>query len=221
MGSGTSARTTRGVPVSEGTDTESGLYMAEESRPAFAAERREHILELVRANGTMSLRDLAVKVKASEVTVRRDVRALETEGLVDRRRGGVALPGRMGLAQSYAGKSGQCLAEKAAIAAFASRLVRPGDAITIGPGSTAEALARELVQHTVCTVVTNALRVAEVLASAPGVTVVMSGGSLHGPVRALVGAAAETSLADLRVNRTFLSGNGVSAERGLSTPDPA
>ena len=221
MGSGTSARTTRGVPVSEGTDTESGLYMAEEIRPAFAAERREHILELVRANGAMSLRDLAAKVKASEVTVRRDVRALEAEGLIDRRRGGAALPGRVGHEQSYAGKSGQCLAEKAAIAASAARLVRPGDAITMGPGSTAEALARELVQHTELTVVTNALRVAETLASAPGVTVVMPGGSLHGSVRALVGATAENGLADLRVNRAFLSGNGVSADRGLSTPDPA
>ena len=51
--------------------------MAEESRPAFAAERRERILELVRAHGSMSLRDIAVKVHASEVTVRRDVRAME------------------------------------------------------------------------------------------------------------------------------------------------
>ena len=159
--------------MSEGTDTESGSHMAEESRPTFAAERREHILELVRANGTMSLRELATRVKASEVTVRRDVRALEAEGLVDRRRGGAALPGRIGHEQSYAGKSGQCRPEKAAIAASAARLVRPGDAITMGPGSTAEALARELVQHTELTVVTNALNVAEVLASAPGVTVVM------------------------------------------------
>src|SRR5690625_7821145 len=94
MGSGTSARTTRGVPVSEGTVTASGLYMADEIRPAFAAERREHILELVRADGAMSLPDLAARVKASAVTVRRDVRALAAAGLIDRRRGGAALPGR-------------------------------------------------------------------------------------------------------------------------------
>ncbi|WDZ88981.1 DeoR/GlpR family DNA-binding transcription regulator [Nocardiopsis sp. HUAS JQ3] len=195
--------------------------MAEENRPAFAAERRERILELVRANGTMSLRDIAVRVRASEVTIRRDVRALETEGLVDRRRGGVALPGRIGHEQSYSGKSGQCAAEKAAIAAAAARLVRPGDAVTIGPGSTAEAFARALLTRTDLTVVTNSLRVADVLAGAAGVEVVVTGGTLHGPIRALVGAAAEESLAGLRVNRAFLSGNGVSADRGLSTPNPA
>lgn len=195
--------------------------MVEESRPAFAAERRDRILELVRANGTMSLRDIAAKVRASEVTVRRDVRALEAEGLVDRRRGGAALPGRIGHEQSYSGKSGQCAAEKAAIAAFAARLVRPGDAISVGPGSTAEALARELLHHSDLTVVTNSLRVAEVLAGTDGVEVVMTGGTLHGPVHALVGAAAEAALSGLRVNRAFLSGNGVSADRGLSTPNPA
>lgn len=195
--------------------------MVEEIRPAFAAERRERILELVRANGSMSLRDLATKVRASEVTVRRDVRAMETEGLLDRRRGGVALPGRIGHEQSYTGKSDQCAAEKAAIAMAAARLVRPGDAITIGPGSTAQALARVLRGHGDLTVVTNSLRVADVLAGATGVEVVMTGGTVHAPMRALVGAAAETALAGLRVNRAFLSGNGVSADRGLSTPNPA
>lgn len=195
--------------------------MTEESRPAFAAERRERILELVRANGSMSLRDIAAKVRASEVTVRRDVRSMEAEGLLDRRRGGAALPGRIGHEQSYTGKSGQCAAEKAAIATVAARLVRPGDAITIGPGSTAEAFARALLGHGDLTVVTNSLRVADVLAVAAGVEVVMTGGTLHAPMRALVGAAAEESLAGLRVNRAFLSGNGVSADRGLSTPNPA
>lgn len=196
-------------------------YVVEENRPTFADERRDRILELVRATGTMSLRDLAAKVHASEVTVRRDVRALETEGLVDRRRGGVALPGRITHEQGYPGKSPQRAAEKAAIAAAAARLISPGEAVTIGPGSTTEALAHELFQHTELTVVTNSLRVADVLATAHGVRVVMTGGTLHGPLRALVGAEAQATLAALRVNRAFLSGNGVSAERGLSTPDPA
>lgn len=197
------------------------MSMAEESRPAFAAERRERILELVRAHGSMSLRDIAVKVHASEVTVRRDVRAMEAEGLLDRRRGGAALPGRIGHEQSYTGKSGQCAAEKAAIASAAARLVRPGDAITLGPGSTAEALARELRGHEDLTVVTNSLRAADVLAGAAGVEVVMTGGTVHAPMRALIGPAAEAALSGLRVNRAFLSGNGVSADRGLSTPNPA
>ena len=49
----------------------------------------------------------------------------------------------------------------------------------------------------------------------------MTGGTVHAPMRALVGVSAEASLTGLRVNRAFLSGNGVSADRGLSTPNPA
>ncbi|QBI54631.1 DeoR/GlpR family DNA-binding transcription regulator [Streptomonospora litoralis] len=195
--------------------------MADETRPAFAAERRERILELVRANGAMALREIASRVRASEVTVRRDVRALESEGLIDRRRGGAALPGRLGYEQSYSQKSGLAAPEKLAIAAAAARLVEDDDAVVLGAGTTTEALARELVGRQNLTVVTNSLLVAEVLASAPGVEVVMTGGTLRGPIRALVGTAAEQSLAGLRVRQAFVSGNGVTAERGLSTPNPA
>ncbi|CAM5691786.1 DeoR family transcriptional regulator OS=Streptomyces antimycoticus OX=68175 GN=SANT12839_042220 PE=4 SV=1 [Streptomyces antimycoticus] len=49
---------------------------------------------MVRANGAVSLRELARVVQTSEVTVRRDVRALERQqGLLDRRHGGAVLPG--------------------------------------------------------------------------------------------------------------------------------
>src|SRR5258707_7196956 len=61
----------------------------------FPAERRHRILELVRQNGAVSLRDLAVRVGTSEVTVRRDVRPLEADGLIDRQHGGAMLPGRL------------------------------------------------------------------------------------------------------------------------------
>src|SRR5664279_5093186 len=60
----------------------------------FGAERRQLILELVRAHGSVSMRDLAKAVNVSEVTVRRDVSALEWRGLLDRRHGGAMMPGR-------------------------------------------------------------------------------------------------------------------------------
>jgi len=60
----------------------------------FGAERRHLILELVRANGAVSVRDLALAVNVSDVTVRRDVSALEKRGVLDRRRGGAMIPGR-------------------------------------------------------------------------------------------------------------------------------
>ncbi len=184
----------------------------------FAAERRQAIVELVHASGAVSLRDLATAVASSEVTVRRDILALESEGLIARRRGGATLPGGLSHEQSYRQKSRVASAEKAAIADLAAELICEGDAVVIGAGTTTEELARRLVRMKDVTVVTNSLVVAQVLART-AIEVVMTGGSLRGSTYALVGGAAEQSLARLRVQRAFISGNGLTAERGLSTPN--
>ncbi len=186
----------------------------------FAAERRQAILGLIHARGAVSLHDLAVAVNSSEVTVRRDIQALERDGLVDRRRGGAALPGGLSHEQSYRQKSLVASAEKAGIAAAAAALVAEGDAIVIGAGTTTEEFTRRLVHMKDLTVVTNSLLVANVLART-SVVVVMTGGSLRGTTYALVGGAAEHSIEQVRVRRAFLSGNGLTVERGLSTPNMA
>jgi DeoR/GlpR family transcriptional regulator of sugar metabolism len=183
----------------------------------FAAERRQLILEMVRANGAVSLRELARVVQTSEVTVRRDVRALEAEGLLDRRHGGAVLPGGFTRESGFTQKTHLATAEKTAIADLAAGFVEEGEAIVVGAGTTTQELARRLARVPGLTVVTNSLLVAQALAHANRVEVVMTGGTLRGSNYALVGSGAEQSLQGLRVSRAFLSGSGLSAERGLST----
>jgi DeoR/GlpR family transcriptional regulator of sugar metabolism len=183
----------------------------------FAAERRQLILEMVRANGAVSLRELARVVQTSEVTVRRDVRALEGEGLLDRRHGGAVLPGGLTREAGFPQKSLAAAAEKTAIADLAASLVEEGEAVVVGAGTTTQELARRLARVPGLTVVTNSLLVAQALAHANRVEVVMTGGTLRGSNYALVGSGAEQSLQGLRVSRAFVSGSGLTAERGLST----
>ncbi|WP_082598268.1 MULTISPECIES: DeoR/GlpR family DNA-binding transcription regulator [unclassified Kitasatospora] len=183
----------------------------------FAAERRQLILEMVRANGAVSLRELARVVQTSEVTVRRDVRALEAEGLLDRRHGGAVLPGGFSREPGYPQKTHLAAAEKSAIADLAASMVEEGDAVVVGAGTTTQELARRLARVPGLTVVTNSLLVAQALAHANRVEVVMTGGTLRGSNYALVGSGAEQSLNGLRVTKAFISGSGLTAERGLST----
>lgn len=185
----------------------------------FAAERRQRILEMMRTNGAVSLRELAQAVQSSEVTVRRDLRVLEGEGLLNRHHGGATLPGALSREPTYTQKAQVAAAEKAAIAQLAASLVEDGDAIVIGAGTTTQAFAQQLVRHAELAVVTNSLLVAEALGTAPRIEVVLTGGTLRGSIHALVGSAAEHSLAGLRVRRAFVSGNGLTPERGLSTPN--
>ncbi|MFF4649549.1 DeoR/GlpR family DNA-binding transcription regulator [Streptomyces sp. NPDC001380] len=172
---------------------------------------------MVRANGAVSLRELARVVQTSEVTVRRDVRALEAEGLLDRRHGGAVLPGGFSREPGYPQKTHLAAAEKSAIADLAAGLVEEGDAVVVGAGTTTQELARRLARVPGLTVVTNSLLVAQALAHANRVEVVMTGGTLRGSNYALVGSGAEQSLQGLRVARAFVSGSGLTAERGLST----
>ena len=184
----------------------------------FTAERRQAIVDLVRTSGAMSLRELAAAVDTSEVTVRRDIRALEEQGVLDRRRGGAVWPGGLSHEQSYQQKRTVASAEKQAIGQLAATLVSEGDAIVVGAGSTTREFAGSLARIADLTVVTNSLLVAQVLSEAKA-EVVLTGGSLRKATFALIGSTAEKSLAGVRVQRAFLSGNGLTPERGLSTPN--
>ncbi len=135
----------------------------------FAAERRHAILEMVRSSGAVSLKELAATVGSSEVTVRRDLRALEAEGLLDRKRGGAAMPGALSHEPSYSQKSRVAAPAKAAIAMLAATLVDQGDAIVLGAGTTTLELARRLTRVRELTVVTNSVLVATALVQRRGV----------------------------------------------------
>jgi DeoR/GlpR family transcriptional regulator of sugar metabolism len=184
----------------------------------FSAERRQAILDLVHTNGAMSLHELATAVHSSEVTVRRDLRALDQQGLLARRRGGAVWPGGISHEQSYRQKRSVASAEKLAIAALAVSLVEERDAIIVGAGTTTQEFARRLTNFSDITVVTNSLLVAQVLVHAKA-EAVLTGGSLRKATYALIGSSAEQALAGMRVRRAFLSGNGLTIERGLSTPN--
>jgi DeoR/GlpR family transcriptional regulator of sugar metabolism len=184
----------------------------------FAAERRQRILELVRSSGAISLRELARQVQTSEVTVRRDLRALEAQGLLDRRHGGAVLPGGLSHEPTYSEKALVAADAKAAIAQLAAALVSDGDAIVVGAGTTTQAFAAQLSRHTELTVVTNSLLVATGLAGT-SVDVVVTGGTLRGSIHALVGGTTEQALSTVQGTRAFISGNGLTAARGLSTPN--
>jgi len=188
----------------------------------FAAQRRRLIVERVHAQGWVTLADLAAAVDASPVTVRRDLEALQAEGLVVRRRGGAARPGGPAPGTPPPGPGAPPAAPGAsspqeAVATLAATMVDDGDAVLIGAGETTRLLADRLVGRRGLTVVTNSLLVAEALAPATQTGVVMTGGSLDGPTYALVGSAAEQSLAGLRARRAFLTGDGLTTGWGLST----
>jgi DeoR family fructose operon transcriptional repressor len=187
------------------------------------AERRRRLLAHVRDHGYVSFRDLAAALGISESTVRRDLRSLAAEGVLALTRGGAGpRPGPKPVrATPAAGPNGAdpVAGPRDAIAARAAALVAEGSAVLLGPGRTTSALARHLAVLGQLTVVTNSISVTNALLDAPQIDVVLIGGALRRSIGAAVGPIAEVALTGLRGAQVFLSGDGVTAERGLTTPN--
>jgi DeoR/GlpR family transcriptional regulator of sugar metabolism len=190
------------------------------------AERRQRLLEEVRDRGYASFRELAEALGISESTVRRDLRSMVADGLLTATRGGAGpvTTGRQDPVESPAPRTegtpvDPVRAEREAIAAHAAGLVQPGSAVLLGPGRTTTALARRLAGISHLTVVTNSIPVTQELIGSPQIDVVLVGGALRRSIGAVVGPITEQILQGLRGAQVFLSGEGVTTERGLTTPN--
>ena len=182
------------------------------------AERRRLILSRTRAAGVVSIQSLADELGVSDLTVRRDLKRMADEGLLVRTRGGASMRDSAARELSYLEKTAEAHDEKVAIAAAAG-LIDAGDSVIIGPGTSTLELANQIKLVPDLTVVTNSLLVIDALMNVANIQVEATAGSLRRSIRALVGPLTEESLRSLRVNKVFMSGNGLSGKRGLTTPE--
>ncbi len=181
--------------------------------------RREALLEWIHERGEGRVTALATAVGASAVTVRRDLVALEHQGLVDRTWGGA----RPHVALSYRGdhleRAARGEAAKRAVAAAASRLVTPNMVVALSGGSTLTLLAR-MLRGRPLNVVTNAINVATELYGNGATKVIVTGGALKANSYELVGAAADVIIRAYHVDLAFFSCSGVD-EAGFGRRDHA
>ncbi|SEE08108.1 DeoR/GlpR family DNA-binding transcription regulator [Ruania alba] len=191
----------------------------------LAAQRRAQVLEAVRARGAVSVTDLSEALGVSAMTIRRDLDALAREGHLDKVHGGATT--RRSASAEEVGfdlKARRERAEKDAIAALAAGLVHPGMAIGLSAGTTTWALARRLRTIPRLTVVTNSLRIADLLHGPPlpgevdPAEVVLTGG-VRTASDALVGPVAVSALEQLHCDLVFLGVHGMDARAGLTTPN--
>jgi DeoR family transcriptional regulator of aga operon len=185
----------------------------------LSEERRREILELLRNDSRVLVRDLSKRFRTSLITIRKDLESLHHQGLLERTHGG-ALPIRPGAIQDQTLQEKERLhrQEKMRIAAAAVRMVRPGQVIILDSGTTTTAIARGCRQLRGLTVITNATNIAAELAGS-NVEVILTGGSLRKNSFSLVGPLAEESLRKLSADLLFLAVDGFDVSYGLTTPN--
>jgi DeoR/GlpR family transcriptional regulator of sugar metabolism len=183
----------------------------------LAAQRRDLLLERLRADGRLVAKDLAVELGVSEDSVRRDLRELAAAGLCQRVYGG-ALPISPAIAD-VAGRERVEPASKERVAAAAARLVVPGCTAIIDGGTTALAVARALPLDLAATVVTHSPTVAAALVDHRDVEVFLLGGRLFKHSLVTCGAAAVEAAQGVTADVFLLGVTGVHHEAGLTTGD--
>ncbi|KKF01092.1 DeoR/GlpR family DNA-binding transcription regulator [Mycolicibacterium obuense] len=179
--------------------------------------RRDFIEQRVRAAREITYAELATEFDVSEMTIRRDVEALEASGVVRRVVGGaIALQGK-DTEPSFATRMADAAQEKIHIADVVADLIGVNETLILDSGSTALAVANSLRGRGLgLTVVTPSVLAALALVDEPDTTVVLTGGELRSGELSLIGAAAEDTLANYNCDTYVMGVAGIDGERGIS-----
>jgi DeoR family fructose operon transcriptional repressor len=185
----------------------------------YAEERQLWIVERARASGRVEVAALAEELGVTTETVRRDLTTLERHALLRRVHGGAIPIERLGFEPALAARDNVLTAEKERIARLALTELPDEGSILLDAGTTTARLADALPTDRELVVLTNALPIAMSLSVRPNITVLLLGGRVRGRTQAAVDAWALQALADSYVDVAFIGANGISPERGLTTPD--
>jgi len=194
----------------------------------LAAERQNRIIDEVQGRGAVRVSELSQLLDVSDMTIRRDLDTLASQGRLDKVHGGATMKRPPSTEEpGFEAKWVRQTAEKNAIASVAVDLVAPGSAVGLSAGTTTWTLARHLTSVPGLTVVTNSTRVADVLlsvgqasghGSGAGPHVILTGG-VRTPSDALVGPIAVAALESLHLDLVFLGVHGMDPRAGYTTPN--
>ncbi|WP_299534325.1 DeoR/GlpR family DNA-binding transcription regulator [uncultured Streptomyces sp.] len=181
------------------------------------ADRLDLTLRLVQGSADRtSVSDLARRLSVSEMTVRRDLDALERQGLVRRVHGGAVATRTRAEEAGFSARDAWQTATKDRLGAAVAALVEPGSRVLLDAGTTTVHVAEHLAARAPLTVAVLSLQAAVRLADLPGVELLVVGGRSRAGERSLVGPLALRTLESLAFDTFVMSIGGVHAEHGWS-----
>ena len=172
-----------------------------------APERRAAIEKVLRSSGYVSSAEMSGKIGVSEMTIRRDLRLMETMGVVRRVAGGAMLRTQGGL--SFERRDSIGAAQKHAIAEASARIVQGAAMVAIDAGTTAAGVA-PLIEEAM--VVTHSLPVISTMASQAPDRLISLGGHYQPATRSFTGPIATATLRDMHCDFALISAAAVNPQ---------
>jgi DeoR/GlpR family transcriptional regulator of sugar metabolism len=188
------------------------------AKPSLAT-RQAQIRNVLKERGEADIGEMAAALGVSEMTIRRDLDRLEEGGYVRRTHGGAVLAERLLFEFGFTARRQTNHAAKAAIAAAAVKLIRPGDCLILDAGTTTLELARLLPAVPDLTVITPSLAVASELQFSERSQTILLGGILRRGNPDLAGEVSEAALDMLKADLAFQGADGIDEDGALYTAD--
>ncbi|WP_123042760.1 DeoR/GlpR family DNA-binding transcription regulator [Cohnella candidum] len=179
-------------------------------------KRKKKILERLNKEERVEVQVLAEEFRVSTETIRRDLERLDRDGRLKKVYGGAVKVRADSLELPFDEKTLLQAQEKAAIGRYAASLVKDGDTVMLGNGTTTIELIRNLTEHRDVTIVTHSTpTLLLALDIFPG-KIIFAGGEVNKRQKSTEGPLAELVLNRLRVNKAFISAGGVSLVDGIT-----
>lgn len=181
--------------------------------------RQIKLLNRLQGSGSCSLETLAGDLDVTVQTVRRDVQRLAEANLLVRFHGGVRLPNSTIENIAYRQRAQLHAGEKERIAQAIAREIPNDCSLLINIGTTTEAIARALSNHTGLRIITNNVNVAYTLGRQPGCEVILAGGSVRPRDLGIVGEATVEFIRQFRADIALMGISGIEADGTLRDYD--
>ncbi|OOF83789.1 XRE family transcriptional regulator [Rodentibacter ratti] len=189
--------------------------MKRATQPRNTQQRRHAIMQYLQQQGEVSVEQLVQLLDTSEVTIRKDLSALESSGFLLRKYGGAILMPKEIIDEN---ENEELSKRKLVIAKAAAECIRDHNRIIVDSGSTTAALIKQLNRKQGLIVMTNSLSVAtELRALENEPTLLMTGGTWDTRSESFQGKIAEQVLRSYDFDQLFIGADGVDLERGTTT----
>jgi DeoR/GlpR family transcriptional regulator of sugar metabolism len=191
--------------------------------PLVPEERRRLMLELLRAQHSVSVAALEEQFAISPMTARRDLAILARSGLARRTHGGAVLPDLAAHEDSFRHRLELEVEEKKRVAHAVLATIEPGETLFIDSSTTAWYVAQAITATSIAlTLLTNSLPVITLVASAdaPQLDLVALGGSFRSLTHSFVGPDVVRALGGYRADRLLFSVKGITADGHLTDAEP-
>lgn len=179
----------------------------------FMEERLNEILEIIKKEKKVLVKDLSERFNVSESMIRKDLQRLEKEGSIKRTYGGAILEREKSYDESTTSRVFVDLESKEYIGKLAIDIIEDEDVIFLDISTTNYTIANMLKNtNKNITVITNMNRIAMEFDFSPTVNVILIGGNYNKKLGGSVGISAVNQINNFRIDKAFIGAGGVNVE---------